>query len=273
MGRLRRAAREPLLHFIVLGALIFAGIMGVKFLQKPTVSIAAQDINQLVEYWQLQTQRAPNKQELAAIIQGRVDEELLAREAQRLGMDKDDLIIRRRLAQKMSFASEDLGDAQPSTATLRAEYDRTKARYAAPARVTLRHVFFSADRGGDAAHAAAVAALAKAQAGVDPAGDPSLLPLTYADADPEALARDYGPDFAKTATTAPLDHWIGPVQSPFGYHLIRVEGRAQQITPPFEDVQDQVRENYLAEQRQAKNEAFLRKLRQQYRVNVAGVSP
>jgi peptidyl-prolyl cis-trans isomerase C len=269
-----RLVREPLVHFLILGVVLFAGITGVRALERPTVSIDAQDVNQLIEYWQLQSQRPPTKAELAAIIQERVDEELLAREAQRLGMDKGDLIIRRRLAQKMAFASEDLGDLQPTTATLRADYEKTKAQYGEPAKIAFRQVFFSADRGVNAARAAATKALALARQGKsDLGGDPFLLPLTYADASPDTLARDYGTDFAKLVADAPPGRWAGPVQSPFGFHIVRVESRTAPETPPFEEVQDRVRENYLAAQRRIKNEAFLQKLRQKYRVEIAGATP
>ena len=268
-----RVLREPLVHFMALGLALYLGVMGVRALERPTVTIAAQDINQLVAYWQLQTQRAPTKAELAAIIQGRVDEELLAREAVRLGMDRDDLIIRRRLAQKMSFASEDLGDRAPSEAELKAMFERTRARYAASARISFRHVYFSADRGAGAARAAADAALAVARGGGAPAGDPSLLPQTYADADPDALVRDYGPEFVRQLETAPLQTWSGPVRSPFGVHILLVEGRADPVVPPFEAVRDQVLQNALAEERRARNETFLRRLRERYRVVVAGAGP
>ena len=271
---LGRIGREPLVHFLILGALIFVGITVVRSWQRPTVSIDASEVNQLAEYWALQSQRPPTKAELSAIIQERVDEELLAREAQRLGMDKGDLIIRRRLAQKMSFASEDLGDSNPADATLRTEYERTKAQYAAPAKVAFRQVFFSADCGLDAASAAASKALDDALQGkTDLGGDPSLMPLTYADADPALLARDYGPQFAKQLSDAPVGRWSGPVQSPLGYHILYVEGRSPPVIPPYDAVKDQVEQNYLAAERQAKNQAFLRKLRRKYRVEISGVTP
>ena len=105
---IRRLVREPLVHFLLIGALLFAGISVAKDLRRPSVRIDAAEINQLAAYWELQMQRPPTKAELAGIIQGCVDEEILAREAIRLGLDKDDMIVRRRLAQKMAFAGEDL---------------------------------------------------------------------------------------------------------------------------------------------------------------------
>ena len=266
------AAREPLVHFLILGAVIFAGISGVRAMERPTVRLEAQDIEQLAEYWASQAQRPPTKDELRGIIQDRVDEEILAREAQKLGMDRGDLIIRRRLAQKMSFASEDTGAAsEPSTSALRATYEHNKARYSDPGAIAFRHVFFSQDRGADAAKAAADAALKAASLSGTPAGDPSMLPLSYADATPDMLQRDYGPDFAAAVTKAKPHHWTGPIRSAFGWHLVYVEDRKPGAIPPFEHVQDRVRADYLAEQRIARNQAFIERLRRKYHVEIAGV--
>ena len=118
---LGRLLREPLLHFVLIGAALFAGISLAREMHRPQVRIEARELEQLAAYWAQQTQRPPTKAELAAIIRERIDEELLAREAVRLGLDTDDMIVRRRLAQKMSFASEDTGAiAEPDEATLRA---------------------------------------------------------------------------------------------------------------------------------------------------------
>lgn len=267
---LRRIAREPLVHFLVIGAVLFLALQAVRAGQRPTVRISEQELNQLVSYWQMQSGRAPTKGELAAILQDRVDEELLAREAQRLGLDKDDMIIRRRLAQKMAFASEDVGAIpEPTDVQLRAYYDQHKDQYANPAHIALRQVYFSADRGPQAQSAAAEA-MAQARRGQTPSGDPFLLPLTYADVSPADLVRDYGAGFAKAVQAAPVGTWIGPLASPYGLHLVRVEGRQGAETAPFDSVRGDVRDAWIGERRAANNAAFLKGLRQRYRVVVAG---
>jgi hypothetical protein len=270
---IRRLAREPLVHFLLIGALLFAGLSIVKDLRRPSVRIEAAEINQLAAYWELQMQRAPTKAELAGLIQDRVDEEILAREAIRLGLDKDDMIVRRRLAQKMAFASEDLAAAEPTDAELRAYYAANAGRYATPARLALTHVFFSRDRTGVRPELAAAEALAGARKGEAVTGDPSLLPLTYADVSLDDLARDYGPAFVQAARTAPPGQWTGPVVSPYGVHVLRVDTRFAPKTPDFGSVRGEVRDAWLADRRQAANQAFLRKLRERYRVRIAGVGP
>ena len=274
MTFLRRVAREPLAHFLVVGALLFGGLSIVKATQRPTVTLDAQDLNQLATYWEVQMQRPPNKVELAGIIRDRIDEELLAREALRLGLDKGDMIIRRRLAQKVAFATDDTAEvAEPTDKALREYYAKTSDRYAAPARVAFQQVFFSGDRPHGGAQKAAAQAIGRAEEGgrEDPTGDPFLFPLAYDDVSIADLLRDYGPAFVKTLETAPIGSWQGPVLSPYGWHIVKVTTRHQAASVAFEAVRDQVREAYLTERRTEANTAFLRTLRKRYRVVVAGV--
>lgn len=269
---LSRVMREPLVHFLVLGGLLFSVIAFANHLKRPVVRIDAQEIEQLAAYWELQSQRPPTRDELAALIHERVDEELLAREAVRLGLDKDDMIVRRRLAQKMAFASEDVAALEePDEKTLKAYYDANRERYATPGRVAMRHIYFSRDRTGETPQAAAAAALARLQAGGDVASDPSLLPLTYADIAEADINRDYGPEFAAAVHKAPVGAWVGPAPSAYGLHLIRVERRLATEVPPLDAVRDDVRAAWLAERRQDENREFRASLRKRYKVEIAGL--
>ncbi len=270
-GRLHVLMREPLLHFLLIGALLFAGIQVARELHRPTIRIDSQELEQLAGYWEMQTQRPPTRAELASIIRERIDEELLAREAVRLGLDKDDMIVRRRLAQKMAFASEDAdGSAEPTERQLQALYDRTRRTYATPARLALRHVFFSADRLGVNPETAASEALANLKAGRSVPGDASLLPLTYADVSVTDLSRDYGEAFAAAARAAAVGQWVGPVPSAYGAHLIRIERRMAEEVPPLSAVKAEVRTAWQVERRGAASRKYLDSLRRKYQVVVAG---
>jgi parvulin-like peptidyl-prolyl isomerase len=269
---MRDLLREPFVHFLVLGALLFGAIAFAGGLQRPVVRIEAAEIEQIAAYWELQSQRPPTRDELAALIQERVDEELLSREAIRLGLDQNDMIVRRRLAQKMAFASEDVAEIpEPDDTTLQAYHDRHKARYATPGRVAMRHLFFNQDRTGETPDAAAREALSQLSAGGSPMSDPSLLPLTYADITDADLARDYGPEFAAAVRKAPVGAWTGPVVSAFGVHLVRVEARRPQEQPPWSEVRDVVLGAWMAERRQEANRAFRASLRKRYKVEIAGL--
>ncbi len=270
-GVIQRILREPLTHFLVLGVLIFAGVAGVKALKRPVVQIDADEFNQLVSYWEIQMQRPPTKAELNAILRERMDEELMAREAIRLGLDRNDLIIRRRLAQKMAFASEDLAPVtEPDEATLRAYYEKTKSDYIAPGHISLRQVVFSGDR-PDSRDRAARALVQVAKGPVT--GDPFVLPLVYADASLIDLGRDYGPAFQKAIETARPGTWVGPVQTPYGWHILTVETRHEAAVESFDEARSAVRDAWLAQRRQAGNAEFLAGLRRRYRVDVPGLTP
>jgi peptidyl-prolyl cis-trans isomerase C len=272
-GWLTALAREPLVRFLLIGVLLFAAMVGVRAAQRPVVRIDASELDQLAAYWEAQTQRPPSKAELKGIIDDRIDEELLAREALRLGLDKNDMIIRRRLAQKMSFATDDSAGREPSEAELRAYYKATAARYAAAERVSFQQVFFSGDRPNGGAAQAAAQALERAEEGgrQDPTGDPFLFPLAYDDVNLPDLVRDYGPAFVKTLSTARLGVWSGPVLTPYGWHLVKVTARQPGAATSFEAVRDQVRDAYLADRRERGREAFMKDLHRRYRVVVAGV--
>jgi hypothetical protein len=203
----------------------------------------------------------------------RSGEEILAREAHRLGLDEDDVVIRRRLAQKMSFISDDVAVVMPATeADLLAFFDGRKDQFRLPERYTWRHVVFSAERPGDSERSAAEAALRSAPAGEDPAGDPSLVPGTFSEASREAIVGEFGESFYQALASARESQWTGPVMSPFGAHLIRLESRIPASEPSYDAVREQVREAWLSEERDKRNSEMREEIRRRYRIEFdAGV--
>lgn len=263
----RAILREPLVHFLLIGLVLFGLVAGARRLQRPVVRIDEAELRQIVTYWEAQAQRPPTREELNAMLRERIDEELLAREAVRLGLDRDDLIIRRRLAQKMAFASEDLTPVpEPTDAELAAWYEAHPQNYLDPADATFRHVFFS----GDAPGAETAAKQALSLPNPLGAGQPFALPLSYAGVEMREIVRDYGPEFAGQVETAPLNRWVGPVRSAYGWHLLQVEARSAVSRSPFALVRAEVAEDWKADRRKVANEAFIRALRERYRVKVEG---
>jgi hypothetical protein len=265
----RAILREPLTQFLLVGLVLFAVVSLARDLRRPVVRIDEAELNQIVAYWEAQAQRPPTRDELNAMLRERIDEELLAREAVRLGLDRDDLIIRRRLAQKMAFASEDLEPVpEPREADLRAWYAAHPGDYVSPATATFRHVFFSGDNEDAEARARAALGLARPAE----AGQPFVLPLSLVGAAVRDIERDFGPAFSSQVETAPLGRWSGPVRSAYGWHVLYVERRAPAAPAPFETVRPDVAEAWKADRRNQANQAFIRKLRARYRVEVAGTS-
>jgi len=272
VNSLRAALREPLLHFVLIGALLFAFTAWRQQKQDHTeIRITSGEIAQLAAFWQTQSQRQPTSEELRALIEERIDEEVLAREAVRLGLDRDDVIVRRRLAQKMAFVSDDLAVvSEPAEADLRAYFDAHKEAYTTPDLYALRHVFFNPDRHGTALDSDAQRALQRLIRGANASevGDPFMLPRELADVSRDDIARDFGSVFAEAVTTSQPAAWTGPVRSPFGVHLVKLESHTPSSVARFEDVRDRVREAFLAQQQQEANAALRTKLRQQYKIVV-----
>jgi hypothetical protein len=269
---LRAAIREPLLHFVLIGALLFALTAWRQQQQDHSeIRITSGEVAQLAAFWETQSQRKPTAAELRGLIEERIDEEVLAREAVRLGLDRDDVIVRRRLAQKMAFVSDDLAVVgEPAEADLRAYFEAHKETYTTPDLYALRHVFFNPDRHGMALDADAQRALQRLARGANPneVGDPFMLARELADVSRDDIARDFGSGFAEAVTTSKPGTWAGPVRSPFGVHLVKLESHAPSSVARFADVRDRVREACLAQQQQDANAALRAKLRQQYRIVV-----
>lgn len=269
MNLLRAAIREPLLHFVLIGALLFAFTAVRQKQEHAEIRITAGEIAQLAAFWETQAQRKPSADELRALIEERIDEEVLAREAVRLGLDRDDVIVRRHLAQKMAFVNDDLAVvAEPAESELRAHFDAHQQAYTTPDLYALRHVFFNPDRRGMALDADAQRALQRLARGANAneIGDPFMLPRELADVSRDDIARDFGSIFADAATTSKPGTWAGPVRSPFGVHLVKLESHTPGSVARFEDVRDRVREALLSQKRQEANAALRANLRQQYRI-------
>lgn len=267
---LQRARSEPMVWFFLLGAGLFFLVAGLDLRRDSVIRIGAGDIAQVSAYWEAQAQRSPSEEELAGLIEERVNEEVLYREALRMGLDRDDVIIRRRLAQKLAFLRTDDEDA-PDEAALRAYYAENGERYAAPDTFTFEHVYFSPERRGADLERAARAALeqleetAGATSGL---GDPFMLQQTAVDVAAMDVVRDYGEAFALALGAAPIGVWTGPVESAYGLHVVRVSARRGAFAQPYETVAAQVREDYLAQRRRSANADWMRELRRRYRIVV-----
>jgi peptidyl-prolyl cis-trans isomerase C len=268
---LRAAVREPLLHFVLIGALLFAvTALRQKQSEHAEIRITAGEVAQLAAFWETQSQRKPSAEELRGLIEERIDEEVLAREAVRLGLDRNDVIVRRRLAQKMAFVSDDLAAvAEPPEHELRAYFDAHRATYTTPDLYALRHVYFNPDRHTtvDIDAQRALQRLTRG-ANADEVGDPFMLPRELADVSRQDIVRDFGSSFADAVTGSTPGSWSGPVRSPFGVHLVKLESHIPSSAACFEDVRDSVRDAYLGQKQREANAALRTRLRQQYKIVV-----
>lgn len=261
--------RDPLLVFLLIGAGIFGADAWLGGDADERVIVVPQSqVDRLAALWEAQMARPPSAGELNALIDDHVREEVMVREARRLRLDEDDAIIRRRLAQKLSFLTEDVATLDPPAAEeLLAYFEDNRARYATPAVATFSHIYFSPDRRDDALGDAT-----RALETLDPdawrkAGDPFMLGRTYAHARTSRIERDFGSDFvAALDRLAPSPDWQGPVESAYGFHLLRVDAKSPALGADYESVAPRVARDFDAARRAAANAAYFGDLMAEYTV-------
>jgi len=265
----RRVLREPMLHFAVLAALIFAAhaAFGGAAPDDPpprdpaTIVLDEAFLDGLAERERLATGRAPDRD---ALERDWLREEILVRESERLGLGAHDPILRQRRVQLAELWLEASVDVpEPSDDELSAILRRDRARYAQPAQVSFTHVFFASRRGDPMADAAA----ARARMPVPyPAqlGDPFLLGASIRGRTRDALAGSFGEGFADAVFALEPETWSAPIESSYGAHLVFVNERTEPRDPPLDEVRDRVRADWIAERTEAETRAAFERLRARY---------
>ena len=269
--------REPLFHFLVLGAGLFA-LFGLVDDSEGTrtdrIVVTVGQIQRLTEGWARTWQRPPTQQELDGLVEDFIREEVFYREALAMGLDRDDLIVRRRLRQKVEFLTDDLAAAiEPAEEELRGYLAENAEQFRIDSSFSFDHVYFSRDRRGDVAYRDAeelLSRLATASSDVDPAalGDPLLLPGEYQQASSREIVGRFGGEFAARLAELPVGRWAGPIESGYGLHLVLLRERIDGVVPEFEDVREAVERDWMAERRKETGEAFYQGLRARYSVVV-----
>ena len=270
---MRRVLREPLVHFLVLGGLLFAVFSfvggGSTSVGDQRIVVTAADIDRLSEQFLRTWNRPPSAEELQTQIEAYVHEEVLYRTALSLGLDKDDLVIRRRLRQKMDFLIED-AIPQPKESDLRAYFYAHESGFLAQPMVSFRQVLVIDSRGATAEHDAQLllTKLVAARSVDLEAGDPSLLPESLEAVPLSRVSDEFGAGFARSLAGVRQGQWAGPLRSAYGYHLVFVTTYVPAHLPRFEDVRSSVERQWFAETRAAVLDAQYRKLLRGFRVQI-----
>ncbi len=275
-SRLNRLLREPLVHFLILGLALFVVYTAVnrgpaRTPQSHQIVLTLDDLRQLQIGFVAQWQRPPTPQEMVGLIENRIREEILYREALAMGLDKDDTIVRRRMAQKMEFLAEDVASAhEPTAEELKAWFAKNTKMFTQPPRVTFRHLYFSPDRRGPHVREDAAKALAKLAGkpagwpGAAALGDPFMMSDYLADRTPDQIAKDFGPPFAKSLFEQKPGTWTGPIESGYGWHLVFLDSLMPARVPVFEEVEPDVKTAWLAAQKAEAWDKAYRAMRAKY---------
>jgi hypothetical protein len=231
------------------------------------------DLRQMDMYFVSQWRRQPTTEEFQAMVEDKVREEVLYREALAMGLDKDDTIVKRRMAQKMQFLAEDVASAhEPTAAELKAWYEKKTGMFALPSRISFRHLYFSPDLRGKSTHDDAVKALEKIAGQAEDSklaatlADQFMFQDYYGDSTPEQLAKEFGPQFAAAVSKLKSGSWQGPIESGYGWHLVFVDSVILGRIPAFEEIEPDVKTAWLGEQKQKAWQKAYEAMRAKYEV-------
>ncbi len=272
---LKKWLREPLVHFLFIGGLLFLvySLQNDGFSdQSKRIVFTKADINRLSMMWQKQRQRPPTQAELKGLIEQQIREQVMYREALAMGLDKNDSIVRRRLAQKVEFISADIaGLVEPAEADLANYLAAHPDMFEIPARISFVQVYLSTDKRGartpeDATRLLATLEKAGPNADNTEFGDRFMLGQQHENVTEFEVARLFGKAFAHELFTLSGSNWQGPVVSGYGQHLVRIDNKTAARQPELKTVQDKVRDEWMNQQRRTVDKAFYQSLRQRYEI-------
>jgi hypothetical protein len=266
---MRRLIREPLLHFFVLGAGLFAVFAwdNDEALQAPDdIVVDASRLDAIRLQFERVWQRPPTPEELQSLVDNWVREEILYREGLTLGLDRNDPVLRRRVAQKMEFISEELVEVQPDTGAIEAWFSDNAEKYRVDPRFSFRQLYLDPSAHGDAFEAI-LADIGRALASGDvPDGDATLLPAVLEDVTLADVRRTFGERFAESLQGLDVGEWDGPVASGYGLHFVHVDSIQASRLPDLDEVRGAVERDYRAERTRELKDAFYETLRKRYNV-------
>lgn len=279
---MNRWLQEPLLHFLLIGValfLLFYQVADPEDVADNRIVISQADIERIITLYERKMQRLPTQAELNGLVEAEIREQILYREALAMGLDENDTIVRRRMAQKVEFLFNDLADViEPADEELQEYLDAHPEKFSEPVRTSLVQVYFNADRRGGKVTADARQLLSELLAGQaavesDDLGDPFMFGSGFDNQSDQQLARMFGSDFMRALENVEAGSWQGPIPSAYGLHLVNIKQRTEARLPALAEVRDSVLYEVLAERRQQANQAFYKALRERYQVIVEEQRP
>jgi len=274
---MRKLIREPLFHFLLLGAVIFfiAGrSRSIAVPSRQKIVVTQSQIESIVVGFSRTWMRPPTQEELQGLVNDYVRDEVLYREARIMGLDQDDVIVRRRMRQKFEFLVEDMAarTGPPSDQELEAYLRQHADKYSAEPSFGFEQIFFSREKRGASAEAEATAMLVRLKGkraiDIEKLGDAFLLPSQFEKTSAGETARLFGEKFTNELTKTQFGTWAGPIESSYGLHLVRVNARIPEVAPPLANVRESVLRDLLSDRRKQELDTLYEKLRARYTVVV-----
>lgn len=269
--------REPLLHFILLGAAIFAayGFVSRHRTNKPGEIVVTQGtLENIITGFTRTWQRPPTEEELRGQVREYIREEAAYREALAMGLDRNDTIVRRRLRQKLEFLSDDLATrTEPADADLQTFLQTHLDLFQSEPLFSFRQVYLNPQRhaanlAADEARLLADLRRAGSNADLSSLGDPFLLAPSLQNASLAEVKQVFGDQFASALAALPTGYWQGPVDSGYGAHFVFLSQRTERNLPALAEIRDQVRREWFDAKRNEATEKFYQSLLKRYTVKI-----
>ena len=268
--------REPLFQFLVLGGVLFSlsHLVDRNKAEAPDrILVSSARIDNLADGFARTWRRPPSKEELQVLIDDYIRDEVFYREGRAAGLDRDDVIIRRRVRQKMEFLAEDASSAEPGDDQLAAYLEANPARFRTDDRLTFRQVFLSANRrertiNDDSKQVADALTQLGATGDTTSLGDPFLLGEDFKAVSQTDVVGIFGDDFAKYLAAVELGRWQGPISSSFGQHFVYISERIPGGLPPLAAVREAVLREWSNARRLEAEQKLYRSLRDRYDIVV-----
>ena len=273
-----KAAAQPLIQFLVLGAVfygLYAWIIGSRSGEPDNViRVTVADVSRLDAAWRARWNRPPTQEELAGLVRSHVREIALYRHAVAMGLDQDDVVVRRMLGQKLQTLSQNLLELSlsPTDQELRTYFTANAERYQPPDLITFTQIFLDPDRRGDETLEDAeeilgeLRSLAEPTEGIEGLGDSLMLQRYYPRKDELEISKQFGQGFAQSVFELSPGEWHGPVLSGYGVHLVYVHDHAESPAPEFAVVEEMVKQDWLGDKRRELQEKFVSDVLASYEV-------
>jgi parvulin-like peptidyl-prolyl isomerase len=266
-----RMLKEPLFIVLGIGILIFFidGRLNEDSFDNRHIFLGKTEVENIANQWSQSIGRSPSSQELERLIDAYLDEEVLVREALSMGLDQNDVVIRRRLAQRARLLLEDRVAIEPAAPEEVLEYFKThKKSYRSAEQISFSHIFFSPEERSDSRADAEAALTQVNDTNWKQFGDTFLLQNSYKDVSAGRIRRDFGSRFSTNLSKAESNRWDGPIQSVYGHHLVLLSSRVPPKDAIFEKVKFEVQKDLELERQNSANDAYFDQLRKQYTVEI-----
>ena len=265
----KKLLREPLLHFFVIGACLFAlfAWQSGDALQAPDdIIVDTMRVDALKTQFQRVWKRSPTPDELQNLVNSWVREEIFYREGLALGLDRKDSVLRQRVAKQMEYLSEDLIEPTSSPVELEEWFAKNADDYRADPHFSCRQLYMNPASHGAAFEAQIEETKQALASGEMPAGDASLLPAALENASLAEVRRTFGQEFAESLQRVAVGEWVGPVKSGYGLHFVHVDSMQASRVPELDEVRDAVERDYLSERKRMIKELIYETLQERYNI-------